>query len=72
MGAKSTVELTRKRAIEMYIDHKLKVKRRKYELRALAMSNKELEDKLEKFSDAEFSDGVGLDNFSIIAGPEDD
>lgn len=72
MGVKSTTELTRKDAELNYIDQKLKAKERKLQAKVAAMSDKELEDALEKLSDddciAQYGH-TGFVNYLITSTP---
>lgn len=64
MGVKSTVQLTRREAIEKFADLKGKSKRRKYEAQATSMDRRELEDKLMELNDAA-NGGEGFENYII-------
>lgn len=71
MGHKSTTKLTRERAISRYADFKAEIKRRKWEAQAMAMSDEELGNALDRLSDEAYdarhggSDG-GFENFLIL------
>ena len=58
MGVKSTVDLTRSEAIEMYLDLKKKLNKIYY------FSNEYLEDELERMND-KYHGGEGFENYLI-------
>lgn len=64
MGVKSTVRLTREQAVQRAADLRQKAQRLAVEASFYAMSNKELEDRLEILND-EAHDGEGFENYLI-------
>lgn len=68
MGVKSTVTLTRDVAIERYVELVLPQYRRRLRAQATGMSNKQLEDTLEKMND-ERAGGEGFENY-IVTGSD--
>lgn len=68
MGVKSTVTLARDVAIERYVELALPNARRLLRAQAVALSNKQLEDTLEKMND-ERAGGEGFENY-IVTGSD--
>lgn len=65
MGVKSTVNLTREQAVSRAAQLYFEAKRRKIEAKFTAMSDSELESKLERLND-KANDGEGFENYSIV------
>ena len=65
MGVKSTRELTRDHAENLFVELWLKTKERKARSKAVAMSDKELEYVLQTLND-EAHDGEGFTNYLIV------
>ena len=68
MGVKSTTTLTRQEAENKYVDlmKNNPATLRRWRAQAVLMTDKELEDELERLNDATFEDGQGgFDNYSI-------
>ena len=68
MGVKSTTRLTREDAEALYAEFKARDKIRKYRSKAVAMTDKELEDEIERLND-KYLDG-GFDNYLITTHTE--
>jgi hypothetical protein len=73
MGVKSTTTLTRDEAVQRYVSFKTDLKRRKWELQAIGMSDRQLGDALDDLADQAYNqrndctDG-GFDNFNVYDG----
>lgn len=69
MGIKSTVKLTRKQAEDRYLDMRLEALTLELKKSVTALSNKFLEDELERLNDGAHQDsspyGTGFDNYII-------
>lgn len=68
MGVKSTVELSRREAIERLVVIAQRRERRRIEAGYTALTNKELENVLEAMNDEE-NGGEGFENYSIVEQP---
>jgi len=66
MGVKSTVTLSRNSAESKYITYKQEAMVRMLRAQAVLMSDKELEDELERLNDLAW-DGEGFDNYLIVS-----
>jgi len=65
MGVKSTVNLTRRQAIERMVDLHIAANRRKIKAFYTAMGDRQIEDEFERMND-EAKGGEGFDNYTII------
>lgn len=69
MGVKSTMTISRDRAERMYVEFKARLLDRQFRSQAVAMTDTELEDELERLNDEyysrEYGDGGGFDNYII-------
>jgi len=65
MGVKSTRELTRKKAEELYVILKKELSTRIFLAEAVSMSDNDIEDVLEQMND-NANDGEGFENYRII------
>lgn len=71
MGVKSTFILTRSQAIKRAADIEEQKNRRAIEARFYVMSNKQLEDELERLNDSTYEDGEGgFENYLISNDPQ--
>jgi hypothetical protein len=71
MGVKSTVRLTREEAERRFVELYVKRKENKIRAKAVALSDQELEDKLERWNDA-VHDGEGFENYLIVQSHDED
>ena len=65
MGTKSTTNLTRKDAEDMYVSFRQDEMTRILRAEAVLLNNKQLEDKIEEMNDKTYDDGYGFDNYLI-------